>query len=103
MSLHAPPCCCPLPTHYSAQEAKEILARTNPKKPWGVQQGHYYMRPYQRNFDDSMGLVWTRPPVRPKRIKEKVRKMPQLDLVIRRRKSVWQPMDKEVEYGAFYG
>lgn len=76
--------------------------RTEAKKPWGVQQGHFYMRPYQRHFDDTTGLVWNRRVPKPKRIKEKIRKMPQLDLIIRRRKSVWEPAPTELEYSQFY-
>lgn len=82
------------------QEAKEIHART--AKSWGIQQGHLYMRPYERTFDDSIGLVWTKPPPRPKRKKEKPRPMPNLNLIIRRRKSAWEPHEKEVEFSQFY-
>ena len=85
------------------QEYKEILVRTAKDKPWGVQPGHLYMRPYQRHFDDSLDLVWRRPPYQWERKKQAVVREKPRDLVIRRRKSVWAPVDKEIEYGHFYG
>jgi hypothetical protein len=89
-------------THPSAQEYKEIATRTAKDKPWGVQPGHLYMRPYQRHFDDSLELIWARPPYKWQKQKKVVVREKQVDLIIRRRKSVWSPVENEVEYGTFY-
>ncbi len=86
-----------------AQEHKEILVRSDPEKPWGVQQGHLYMRPYQRHYDDSLQLVWVRPPTRVKVKKPPPPKKTGVDLLIQRRRVAWAPLEKEEEYGRFYG
>lgn len=91
------PCCSVL------QEHKEIIVRTEPGNGWFIQQGHLYMKPTQRRFDDALELVWEPKPLRPrKKKKDKDPKGNLPNLVIKRRRSIWSPVDHEQEFSTFY-